>query len=293
METEKSLPEPIPEPPTFNKSPIFGGFKSMISKILPSNNVVNLKEKMTPGQQKFIHKFIKTALKHIGDIKPVKIAAPFLANAFSSLDNRIMENGKQGDTKPSVPLKSIMFKWPILKMVFDRRNKELSNRMEARRERMPPPPHRMPVIDFMGHDKFMPLQEQIMGHIPREFRRGRDESAFFREFGKRGDHDRNGKDEQFRGRKPNKHFSPSFKKSYKMMSRHEDNRHQISSDPKNKVNLIQVFVNKPSAESQSSPVHHHTVIKKHFSPEPQIKPPMPPAPPVNRNTPPQVYIMNK
>jgi hypothetical protein len=88
-----------------------------------------------------------------------------------------------------------------------------------------------------------------------------------------------------------KHFSPNFKKSYKMMSHHEDSRHQMSADPKNKVNLIQVFVNKPNIESNSNPIHHETSIKKQFSPQPQIQAPMPPAPAVNINTPPQNVAM--
>lgn len=272
-----SIPEPIPEPPTFT------GFNNMISNLVPGK-ILSLQEKMSPNQQRFIHKFIKSALKHITDVKPVKIGPMLPGLVFEKRPE------KAGQDIP-MPLRSIMFKWPILRMVFDKRNGRalpFSNLPEPREG----PPVRIPVEKFMrpGPRGFRGRGKVELDETPfNDFRkRGRDSEDW-----KRGrDHDERkrvrDRDDRFY-KKHSKHFSPSFKKSYKMMSHHEDKRHQISSDPKNKVNLIQVFVNKPNTESHSSPTHHHTMIKKQFSPEPQIKAPLPPAPPVNRNTPPQAF----
>ena len=77
-------------------------------------------------------------------------------------------------------------------------------------------------------------------------------------------------------------FAPSFRKDLKVIHQHQDKSHHVTSDPKNKVNLIQVFVNKPHNEAKAEPQHHHTMIKKHqFSRDYQPMPPRygPPPPP--------------
>ena len=229
------MPGPDIEPPPPAIKPPSIIIKSVVSDFRPTK-MFKPSKIMSRGQDEFMR--MLNIGEHVTDMKPIKLA-PIRA---------LVE--KEFDKRPPIPLKSVMFKWPIIRMIFDKQGKR--NKMFP----MPPPPNidpkeALPMKPPMRQDMFPPRNPKMFpppkgGKFPPMMpspERGYPRPPI--------------------APPPLDRAPPSFRKDLKIMNQHQDKSHRMTSDPRNKVNLIQVFVNKPHNEASAKPEYHNTMIKKH------------------------------